>query len=492
MKGSLTVACSNCLAEDHFFQNCPLVKCLVCGETGHSRDDCTNAKKRPRSGEEEEASVCRGCGSSRHSQSSCPVRARSMECFQCHQKGHTMPTCPQTRCYNCGNFGHSSQRCLSRPLCFHCSAPGHRSTDCQLKTRGRVCYRCKEPGHEMADCSLTALCFTCHQAGHVAARCPEGLCSRCNARGHTAAACTRFLCSSCGGDHPVAVCKRSQQTNAAGREENVPTDSLSHSEGDDGELPSHAVPAPCRKDDIVPPYVLSGVKHDGRVGVIIDGGYFERILKGHEYRDEGHYRCCVEALKYTLDFIGDIFQKVSVAYWFDTDPAAFAEYLENSVPLFHREKAFRENNLRKRLLLDEMNGGGKLSNVVTRFVGRMKRQKGYTPDGLGYVWVQSGVDVAMATCVIDTFIRRQFDQVVLLCGDSDVYPAVQFCHRQRCVSQSLEGLSPVRMCGSSSSMSSLYGQDQDLCDFLPRILLDAPQHTEGDRTIDFPPHAAFL
>ncbi|KEG10606.1 putative nucleic acid binding protein [Trypanosoma grayi] len=491
MKATHSATCSNCSATDHLRRDCPLVKCISCGRLGHFKEDCPNEKKRARAEEDGDGSVCRSCGSSRHVQASCPLRNQTMECFQCHQRGHMMPTCPLTRCFNCGSYGHSSQLCHSRPLCFHCSLAGHISTKCPMKQKGRVCYRCKEPGHEMSECTQNVVCHMCNQTGHLLAQCPEALCSRCHEKGHIASSCSKLRCHICSGQHPTLQCTQNSSATGGvmdGGSLETNSNDTDSSRGDNSDASPATVPA----DIVVPPFEKSGVKCEGRVAVIIDGGYFERALKDHKNRDEAQFKRTVEVLRYTLDFLGEVFQKEPVAYWFDTDPAAFTEYIEHSMPLAHREKAFRESNLRKRLLADEMNGGRRLSNVVARLVGRMKLQKGYTRDGPRQVWVQTGVDVAIATCVIETFIHRQFEQVVLLCGDADLYPAVQYCHTQRRISSALEKSNPVRMCGTSSSMSKVYGRDQDLSDFLPRILLDLPRHTEGHREVEFPTHTMFL
>lgn len=493
MKFTNNTSCSNCSATDHLRRDCPLVRCRTCGLLGHFREDCPKEKKRPLSEENTEVSVCRSCGSSRHVQASCPLRSESMECFQCHQRGHMMPTCPQTRCFNCGSYGHSSQICHSRPLCFHCSVAGHRSADCPMKPKGRVCYRCKEPGHEMAECTQAAVCHMCNQVGHFIAQCPEALCSNCNKKGHMANSCMKPRYHNFSGNYatgsreqsPIGVGGRVDDSSV----EETPSVSCSDGEHEGNPDSVDTVASPM---EMVPAFLPSTLERDGRVAVIIDGSYFERTLKGFERRDEVQFKRTVEILRHTLAFIGEIFLKEPVAFWFDIDPAALTEYIENSMPLPHREKAFREGQLRKRFLLDEMNGGRQLGNVVSRFIGRMKRQKGYTRDGPRYVWVQTGVDVAMATCVIELFFQGKFEQVVLLCGDADLYPAVQYCHAQRRSSPSLAKSNPVRMCGTSVSMSRIYGRDQDLSDFLPRILLDLPRHVEGKREVAFPTHAVFL
>lgn len=274
----------------------------------------------------------------------------------------------------------------------------------------------------------------------------------------------------------------------------------------------------------------------GRVVVVIDGPYFERCVRGHENKCVEQYQRTTFALQQALAYIGDLFQMEPIAYWFDTGHEAFTEFLETAMPLHCREAAFRDAAQRRQYLIDEMNSTtGKLSYVVARLVGSMKRQRGYTPDGPGHVWVQSGVDVAMATCLMEHFQdpRLQGCQVVLLSGDSDLYPAVQYCNNLRrglglsrvgnpapqqigedgagngdqspldytmassssastTAAAAATGVPPpVRMCGTSKSLSKRYGLDQDLFEFLPRILLDEASHTERGQPFQFASHVLF-
>jgi hypothetical protein len=517
-----SLLCDNCSSTGHLRRNCPKIKCNLCGRRGHFRRDCPqDAAKRLRPvdeaphDEDYRWSVCRNCGSSRHIQAQCPVRFQALECFQCHQLGHMMTTCPQTRCFNCGTFGHSSQICHSKPHCFHCSHSGHRSSECPMRFKGRVCYQCNEPGHEAANCPQGQLCRMCHQPGHLVAHCPEVMCNLCHEKGHTAGVCDKNHCENCGGTHETVHCPQSfvahmshdstSQEHYANEDDTPISDTSDKSQdteetletvvtGKDGKAskPSSARVATPR---IIPPYVAHDPsKREGRVAVVIDGAYFERCVALQRNRsDPEYYRRIADALRHTVDFLGDVFQRAPFAYWFDTDTTAFTEFIETSMPLAHRERAFRETAARKRYLTDEMNSGRSLPNVVAKLVGGMKRQRGYTEDGPGHVWVQTGVDVATATCVIELFQdRRQFQQVVLLCGDADVYPAVQYCNLLRRSSPQHAESHPVRVCGTSDSMSKLYGQHQDLTDFLPRILLDRPSHTEAGRTVEFATSKVFV
>ncbi|EPY28702.1 hypothetical protein AGDE_10325 [Angomonas deanei] len=430
------------------------------------------------------------CGSPKHMQSSCPMKQQLMECFQCHQLGHGAVTCPLTRCYNCGTYGHSSQICSSKPYCFHCAHQGHRSLDCPLRTRGRVCYQCNRPGHDAAECPKGQLCRMCQQPGHFIAHCPLAVCYACNEKGHTSSVCEKVHCSNCGGQHETTHCRQ-----PAGEQHDTDSDSAPSTH-----VPTDHPAAPAGDPSyVVPPYTPSGEERSGRVAVVIDGPYFERCMtkKGLHRDTSAYYTTTAEALAHTLQYIGDILHMEPFAFWFDTDPDAFNEFVETAIPLAHRAQHLTEAALRKRFLTDEMNADHSLKNVIAKLVGGMKRQRGYTQDGPGHVWVQSGVDVAIATCIIEQFQSHRFDQVVLLAGDVDLYPSVHFCNTSRTSPTtkhpvpSEKSATPVRVCGSSTSISKIYGQEQHISDFLPKILLDKPHHVEGTRKIEFPTHTVF-
>lgn len=611
--------------------------------------------------------VCYRCGSSRHQKSSCPVPSE-VECRQCHQEGHVIITCPQTRCYNCGAMGHSSQICTSKTHCFHCSVQGHTSFQCPMKNRGRVCYQCKEPGHQAAQCPQGIVCRLCHQEGHIIAHCPSVMCKVCHQLGHMGGdckqvsggvggeeACRESRSSSCttttndtknaflnpsthssvctelqymspsafpspssaslferrnfstlspsGVQNPQIIRSNSTDASFARHHQDVffsclppssltafvldnlkhpsatpeseanslsftssqaelvnpttptrkissssATDSLSKEKterkislrpsstatvvrdtsllslnnifpqklnGDDevcftrlshlgGGQQGECLPiSPCPSATLPAYQPVSSVRK-GRVLIVIDGPYFERCVVGYESKSIEQYKRTTFALQQMLAYIGDLFEMEPIGYWFDTNISAFTEFLETGMPLHCREAAFREFGYRRRYLIDEMNStSGTLHNVVAFLVGFMKRQRGYTPDGPGHVWVQSGVDVAIATCVVEHFhdFPQQFSQVVLLSGDGDIYPAIQYCNtlrleRQRSLMRDKEGVGaslppPVRVCGTTSSLSKIYGLHQHLFDFLPRILLDEEIHKERGKTFHFSSNILF-
>ncbi|EPY20991.1 hypothetical protein STCU_08742 [Strigomonas culicis] len=478
---------------------------MACGETGHFKQNCPQSKRTR--GDESEApqeqsyatAVCYACGSAHHMQANCPVRHQTMECNQCHQRGHIVTTCPMTRCFNCGAFGHSSVVCHNRIHCYHCANSGHSSLECPLRHKGKLCYQCKEPGHEAANCPQGQLCRMCHRPGHYVAHCPEVTCHACHEKGHTSSVCDRTRCKVCGGGHETSHCWQQRQPTAGPPAEEA--QAASDAGSDRGSAEAEPLEAPAPAVEPAPPATVAAPRYrrldtprKGRVAVVIDGPYFERCIvkEGLDRSEPTYYARTAEALHDVLELIGDIFRMEPIAYWFDTNPTAFVHFVETAMPLAYRPRYLQYGAQRKRHLLDEMNGDRTLGNVIPKLVGGMKQQKGFTPDGPGYVWVQTKVDVALSVAVIECFQERtSYSQVVLLSGDADLHPSVEYCNAQRRKSADYAGVPPVRVCGTSSSVAKIYGEQQDLYDFLPRILLDRPSHKEGDNTYEFAPHVLF-
>ena len=435
-------------------------------------------------------------------------------CHHCNQKGHHIRECPNVVCHRCGKNGHMAMQCplINRDassssgssvgnkrrrvepraglgpegphgtlvteqgdiVCRECGERGHFLKNCPQ----RVCFHCNIKGHMMADCP-NVTCHVCQEIGHFANACPRSTCPNCGKSGHSVSTCPYvqcFVCHELG--HMSGSCSLAKQQNHLGQSD------VDQSEQVDEQLIEMPVEIPID----LPLALLRG---PGRVIVIIDGGYFEKAVgpqlggKDHPYR-----RVCL-ALKHTLHFIGDIFGKAPFGYWFDSDPTEFAAFVEHHYAPRAKVDVLSNLEMRRRLLTDHMNGGKELPNVVAKLGGRMKCKRGFMgKNGEGTVWVQSGVDVAIASCVIECFLdTRHFHQVVLLTGDGDIYPCMQFCNTRR--KSFPEASNPVRVCGVGGSMSQVYGERQDLTDFLPRILLDKPQHDENGKVFAWPLHNVF-
>lgn len=419
---------------------------------------------------------CYACGSPRHTRAQCP---------------HSLPEKPheETRCYNCGQDGHLQAMCPKPSLkerCFHCSEWGHQSADCPFRHDGsdttsqRICYQCHQPGHFASSCpEMPPTCHRCGEVGHIQARCPQSVCRQCHQAGHYSSQCPASP------DGPTSAAPPQHDAVPAHLVEDDRSSVSTSAAPNLASSPPTPIDAAQSSVPLFEPQAQVQVPRRGRVAVIIDGAYFERCVVSYTARrDAAQYLKCKELLKYTLDFIGQVFEMSPIAYWFDTDPSSFAAFVETQCSAASRESILRDCDLRKKHLTDAMNGGKELSNVVAKLVGGMKRQKGFTEHGIGSVWVQTGVDVSIATCVVECFQdRRQYQQVVLVSGDSDLFPCVHYCNGSR-RNLPLE-VPPVRVCGTSGTISKVFGQHQDLSDFLPRILLDEPLHCEGERTVPF-------
>lgn len=291
------------------------------------------------------------------------------------------------------------------------------------------------------------------------ANCPSVICNSCHQRGHMA-----------------TMCHVNPTPTSAGAARGGPPP-----------------PATTMPPIVVPTYERKAIEQrSGKVLVVIDGSYFERCVTVSgttKSKSNPQYHVTASALRSTLNFIGDLFMMEPVGYWFDTKAEAFAQFLESAVPLAHREDAFLEVAKRKEALINEMSPGGQLENVVPKLVGSMKKQRGYTEDGPGHVWVQSGVDVAIATCLITQYhSTRDCAQVVLLSGDGDLLSAVEYCDTVS-HAESEGSLPPLRLCGTKHSISKAY--DGRPSAKSSRIYLDVELHKEGERCLSFAPHTIF-
>lgn len=93
--------------------------CIVCGEEGHNKWECTKVP-------------CKNCGQLGHRPHQCP----RLECRVCGEEGHKRADCPHAR-----NRGFT-------PLCRTCSDRGHVGAECV----NIQCHKCGEFGHRNVDC----------------------------------------------------------------------------------------------------------------------------------------------------------------------------------------------------------------------------------------------------------------------------------------------------------------------------------------------------
>ena len=172
---------------------CKFRVCNKCGASGHTVSECT---------------PCNECGSTTHKSAlsfACPEH----KCTNCQgtlePKGHNRNDCPRMQgCSECGSTTHKSA------LSFAC--PEHKCTNCQ----GTL-----EPtGHNRNDCPRmeTELCDECGETGHSANKCSIRPCNACGLRSHklqTSHLCPEHVCTLCNGDeepkgHNHNICPRAE------------------------------------------------------------------------------------------------------------------------------------------------------------------------------------------------------------------------------------------------------------------------------------------
>ena len=128
-------------------------------------------------------------------------------CFNCREFGHTKYHCVnlnfRVRCRNCGRQDHHTFFCPN-VICYKCRGVGHTKNECVTRSRF-TCSVCRRPNHSDSTCILKKnsvnprdeqiiRCLYCGAWGHCncfepgwSVREPE--CSKCAATGHYARRC---------------------------------------------------------------------------------------------------------------------------------------------------------------------------------------------------------------------------------------------------------------------------------------------------------------
>lgn len=502
MRPRQLLKCYNCGTNGHGVRECPGISCHYCHDRGHIVDNCPKKRHRSPTGSDG------GSDNGRipflyNTQGATHGYSDSERCFTCKEYGHRSEACAQTVCHDCGRRGHIAKMCpqkreaILEKKCYFCKRKGHQIAECDLKRQypneEKLCYMCLKPGHHANECHNAAVCHLCTKPGHISNDCPTRECSNCHEHGHGVAKCPSVRCFRCNENgHMANECD--DETIGA-----VPSDGAANRQVSAVGSSSHHNPT--QSPAFVPvqnplpqmPPIEEGAKGgqpNGRVCVLIDGSYFEASVRQADPMAPDFARVRL-ALQHTLQFIGAVFGKTPYGFWFDMDPASMTEFVEQEFLPPQRDLALRRLQAKNADLISHMCSGRGLSNVVTRLLGKIRHRPIVNNLGFGGSWMPAGVDVAIATSIIECFESKQFSQVVLLSGDGALCPAVDFCNSKRQTMSEGSAKAPVRVCGCMSTMDALFGSKQELVDFLPRIFLDSSEHHEEGNNITFPISSSF-
>ena len=157
---------------------CKFRVCNRCGASGHSASECT---------------PCSECGSTTH-KSALSVACPEHKCSNCQgtlePKGHNRNDCPRMqRCSECGSTSHESA--------FSFACPEHKCSNCEGTLESK--------GHNRNDCPRmqTTMCEECGETGHSANKCLIRPCNACGLRSHklqTSHLCPEHVCTLCNGE----------------------------------------------------------------------------------------------------------------------------------------------------------------------------------------------------------------------------------------------------------------------------------------------------
>ena len=165
--------------------------CAHCGSESH------------RTGYSGCANYCTLCKEPGHRQKRAGCKFRV--CNKCGISGHSASECTQTGCSDCGSTTHKSAKSFAcaEHKCTNCQGTlepkGHNRNDCP-RMETEICDECGETGHSANKCSIRP-CNACGLQSHklqTSHLCPEHVCTLCNGdeepKGHNNTICPRAEC----------------------------------------------------------------------------------------------------------------------------------------------------------------------------------------------------------------------------------------------------------------------------------------------------------
>eukprot|EP00668_Euglena_longa_P007065 GGOE01008435.1.p1 GENE.GGOE01008435.1~~GGOE01008435.1.p1 ORF type:complete len:574 (-),score=125.27 GGOE01008435.1:320-2020(-) len=214
--------------------------------------------------------------------------------------------------------------------------------------------------------------------------------------------------------------------------------------------------------EVTAPYNIQTIQtsSSGQAVLVIDGGYFYSISR----KPPGvhHADSVVAALTEVVAFLEGRFQRQVVGFWIDGSLKGYQDYIIETIHnLADREVELQRASERHNKLNQAMNGvSGTLPRITYVEAGKMKRQSG-NGDGIGQsaVWVQSGVDTAVVCKLIEVYLEKKYQPVILCAGDGDLAPALDTCQTLKRVLQIDHN---VRLLTVGWSVSAEFGKNNRL------------------------------